>query len=552
MRNNRLPFYTAAWLLIITVIPIFSPAQNTSTGKHGSISSAHPLATRAGMAILQQGGNAFDAAIAVAATLNVTEPMMSGIGGYGTVLIYDAATKKIRFLNCSGRFPLQTNTDLMRPPTPGYRENRTGPKSISTPGNLNAWAALHETYGALKWDKLFDSAIHHAENGYLLTESIAKLVADAYPDFSPAAKNIYGSNNVPLQKGDQLVQTDLAQTFRLIAREGATVFYHGILADRIAAQMKASGSFLTKEDLQKNTAEWGAPLHMTYKGFDIYTASLPANSFAAYVPIGLMQKFSAEKPGHNTTPYLHLFAEMAKLSYRARLAFSFDPDIKKAPIDSLLSDAALSAAAAAISRDTASLFTLPFSPESRNTTHFVVADKWGNVVSATQTLGNSFGSRIMVEGTGIWMNNSMAYSTFEPKGNPMDAFPGRHKLSGDCPVIIMKNNKTWAALGTPGGHTITQNVPQIIFNLIDFSMTMQQAIDAPKIAFAEPDIIRADHHLSQEVFEQLKKMGHRMQRGSIGNAHGIRILRNKKGKITGFDAGADKRTEGRQALMVDR
>ncbi len=242
---------------------------------------------------------------------------------------------------------------------------------------------------------------------------------------------------------------------------------------------------------------------------------------------------------------------MTKESYKARLTYSFDPDIQTAPLDSILSSEVLESQFAKINRDHASNFVPPFSVESKNTTHFVVIDKWGNIVSATQTLGNLFGSRVMVEGTGIWLNNSMAYSTFEPKGNPMDAFPGRHKLSGDCPIIIMKANKPIAALGSPGGHTITQNVPQIIFNLIDFGMTMQEAIDAPKIAFIEPNYIRVDPDMPDEVVKSLFQKGHLIKKGSIGNANGIKIIRDKSGKIIAFDVGMDKRGQARSPI-VDR
>ena len=145
----------------------------------------------------------------------------------------------------------------------------------------------------------------------------------------------------------------------------------------------------------------------------------------------------------------------------------------------------------------------------------------------------------------------MAYATYEPKGNPMDAFPGRHKLSGDCPVIIMKDGKPWAALGTPGGHTITQNVPQIIFNLIDFDMNMQEAIDAPKLVFAEPDRIIVDSDMPAEVVQALRAKGHNVVLRNVGNATGIKILRDAQGNIMSFDTGIDKRGKGRSAV-IDR
>lgn len=515
----------------------------------GSVASAHPLATQAGMDVLEKGGNAFDAAIAVASTLNVVEPMMSGIGGYGTILIYDAKSKKVRYLNPSGKFPAKTNTDLMRAPTPDYMKNRVGPKAISTPGNLNAWEKMHKEYGKMPWAQLFESAIQHAERGFNLTPGNARFIQEAFSDFDDYPKSFYGKNGQPLQEGDKLVQADLAKTFQLIAAEGAAPFYQGTIAASIDKQMQQAESFLSIEDLRNNNAEWWEPIKLNYRGFDVYTASLPANSFAAFVNLGLMHQFPAQDLQHNTVGYLHRFAEMTKESYKARLAYSFDPEVKKSPLDSILSTEVLQAIAGSIDPDKATDFVPPFAEESLNTTHFVVVDKWGNVVSATQTLGNKFGSRIMVEGTGIWLNNSMAYSTFEPKGNPMDAFPGRHKLSGDCPIIIFKDGQPYAALGSPGGHTITQNIPQIIANLIDFGMSMQTAIDAPKIAFVEPNFIRVDPELSPAVIQSLTQKGHHIIEGSIGNATGIKIIIDNKGEIAAFDVGIDKRGEGRAAIV---
>lgn len=538
-------FYT----LIISLLLVSSCSNSVDDSQIiGSVASAHPLATKAGLDILKNGGNAFDASIAVASALNVVEPMMSGIGGYGTILIYDAKGKKIRFLNPSGRFPVQTNTDLMREPTPDYMKNRVGPKAISTPGNLNAWAEMHHEYGKMPWTKLFDSAINYADSGFQISPNTAKWIEISFPSFNEYPKSFYGKNGQPLEEGDILVQSDLAYTYKLIASEGVAPFYHGVIAKTIDQQMKEAGSFLSIEDLQNNTAEWWEPLKINYRGYDVYTAALPANSFPALLNLGLMHQFPSRDLAHNSVDYLHRFAEMTKESYKARLAYSFDPDVKKAPLDSILSNHFLQTMAHSIDMTRASKFVPPFSIESLNTTHFVVIDKWGNIVSATQTLGNLFGSRIMVEGTGIWLNNSMAYSTFEPKGNPMDAFPGRHKLSGDCPIIILKDDEPWAALGSPGGHTITQNVPQIIFNLIDFEMSMQDAIDAPKIAFVEPNSIRVEQNVPQQVVISLNEKGHHISRGKIGNATGIKIIKNN-GKISYFDVGIDKRGEGRAAIV---
>ncbi|MCG8606244.1 gamma-glutamyltransferase, partial [bacterium] len=172
-------------------------------------------------------------------------------------------------------------------------------------------------------------------------------------------------------------------------------------------------------------------------------------------------------------------------------------------------------------------------------------DQWGNIVSATQTLGNLFGSRIMPEGTGIWLNNSLAYCTFEPKGNPMDAHAGRHKLSGDCPTLILRDGKPWVAIGTPGGHTIGQTVPQMVMNMIDFEMNVQAAITAPRISFIEPDFIAIEESIAEATRKRLEEMGHKVRTvGGLGNAHGLTLEYDAEGKPAKFTGGADPRGTG--------
>ncbi len=508
------------------------------------VSSAHPLATQAGLDILAKGGNAFDAAVAIAAALNVVEPMMSGMGGYGTILVYDAKAAKVRYLDSSGKIPLNTNADLMRAPTPGYLENRRGAKAVSTPGNVNAWAAMSAEYGNLEWAGLFESAINLSEKGFEISPRLGGFIQSAFPQFSDYTKGFYGKDGNPLQPGDLLVQKDLAGSFRQVAEQGKSAFYNGAIGKAVDGIMKTTGGFLSAEDLKNDKAEWWDPVKINYQGYDVYTASPPATAFPSLVRLGLMTKMP--KMEHNSAEYLHAFAEVTKHAFWGRLKYAGDPEIAPPPLSMLLSEEYWAETVASMPRDNASTFVPPgVETESKNTTHFVVADQWGNIVSATQTLGNVFGSRIMAEGTGIWLNNSLAYCTYEPKGNPMDAIPGQRKLSGDCPTIIMKDGKPWAALGTPGGHTIGQNVPQIVLNLLEFNMDMQEAINAPKVTFVEPNQLAIENEIDEDVFNALKNKGHEVKRISrIGNAHGLRILYDEDGNISGYQGGADKRGEG--------
>ena len=526
------------------------PVNRPAEGTHGMVSTAHPLATKAGLDILQKGGNAFDAAVAIAATLNVVEPMMSGIGGYGTILIYDAKKSEIRFLDSSGKIPVAVNSDVFRKPTPNYLENRRGPKAVSTPGNVNAWEAMSQTYGLLKWPELFETAIRVAEEGFILDERSARMIESTFKTFPAHAKSFYGKNGRPLMKGEKLIQRDLANSLRLIAHQGAKAVYGGQLEKAIDAEMRRSGGFLSIEDLVNDKAEWWEPIHIAYRDCEVYTASPPSTAFPSLIRLGLMSQFDVSKMGHNTLETLHIFSEVTKHAFWCRLRYAGDPEVNPPPLDSLLSENYWKEQASQIDLKRAKPFSYPGVTEghAQHTTHFVVADSWGNIVSATQTLGGAFGSRIMPEGTGIWLNNSLSFCTFEPKGNPMDAHPGRRKLSGDCPTIIVRHGRPWIALGTPGGHTIGQTVPQMVMNIIDFDMNIQEAITAPRVSFIEPDLIAVEEDITEDVRNELISMRHKIRLikkpGGLGNAHGLMIEYGEDGKPVRFTGASDPRGKG--------
>jgi gamma-glutamyltranspeptidase/glutathione hydrolase len=524
-----------------------SSGENSALGSQGMVSSAHPLATRAGLETLKRGGTAFDAAVSVASVLNVVEPMMSGRGGDGTILVYSAAEKRVRFLDSSGMIPQAVDSDVFRPPTPGYRENRRGPKAVSTPGNVNAWAAMSREYGKLPWKTLFSEAIDLAERGFTLGPGTARSIEFAFENFPPHAREFYGRDGRPLRSGEPLVQRDLARSLRLIADQGPEAYYRGEIAQAIHRAMRQAGGFLSAEDLRSDRAEWWDPIHISYRGCEVYTASPPATAFPSLIRLGLMSRFDTRSMGHNSASFLHRFAEVTKHAFWCRLAYAGDPEINPPPLKRLLSPDYWEEQAARIRPDRVSPFVPPGARKKQgiNTTHFVVADRWGNIVSATQTLGNSFGSRIMPEGTGIWLNNSLAYCTFEPKGNPMDAHAGHRKLSGDCPTIIFRDGRPWAALGTPGGHTIGQTVPQMVMNLVDFGMGIQAALAAPRVSFADPDTLVVEAAISSAVIRELEQLGHSIRTaGSLGNAHGLTIHYDRAGRPVRFEGGADPRGRG--------
>ncbi|MFB0519375.1 MAG: gamma-glutamyltransferase family protein, partial [Acidobacteriota bacterium] len=461
-----------------------------------------------------------------------------------------AKKAEIRFLDSSGKIPAAVNSDVFRKPTPHYLENRRGPKAVSTPGNAKSWEAMSQAYGLLKWSELFDAAISSAEEGFILDERAARMIQSAFKTFPAHAQSIYGKNGSPLKTGEKLIQKDLAGSLRLIAHEGTTAIYSGALGKAIDDEMRQTGGFLSLKDLVNHKAEWWKPVHITYRDCEVYTASPPSTAFPSLIRLGLMSQFDVSKMGNNTVETLHRFIEVTKHAFWCRLRYAGDPEINPPPLDVLLSENYWKEQAAGIDVQRAKPFTYPGASEgqSQHTTHFVVADSWGNIVSATQTLGNAFGSRIMPEGTGIWLNNSLAYCTFEPKGNPMDAHPGRRKLSGDCPTIIMRNGKPWVAIGTPGGHTIGQTVPQMVMNIINFDMNIQDAIAAPRVSFIEPDSIAIEEDIAKEVREKLISMGHNIRvinkPGGLGNAHGLTIEYGDDGKPVRFTGASDPRGKG--------
>ena len=511
------------------------------------VSTAHPLATEAGLSVLADGGNAFDAAVAIAAALNVVEPAMSGAGGYGTILLHHAASKETWFLNPSGRIPAAVDSDAFRAPTPDFLANRRGAKSVSTPGNVHAWEAMSKRYGKLPWAELFAPAIQLAKDGHVIDARSAGFIGGGFDGFPAEARAFYGRDGKPLGAGDRLIQRDLARSLETIAAGGADAFYRGDIAAAIDKAMKEAHGFLSRQDLEQDRAEWWKPIFIRYRDVDVVTAAPPANAFDYLVRLGIMSRFDLTALGHNSADYLHRFAEATKHGFYVRLRYAGDPDVAPPPLDRLLSESYWREQAAAIDPAKASTFVPPSRAPGNDahTTHFVVADSAGNVVSATQTLGGAFGARIMPAGTGIWLNDSLEFSTFEPKGNPMDAHAGRRKLSGDCPTILMRDGRPWVAIGTPGGHTIGQTVPQMVMNLVDFKMDVQRAIAAPRISFAEPDVLAIEDAVPEAVRRELESRGHKLRviRG-LGNAHGLSITYDANGRVRGFEGGADPRGAG--------
>ncbi len=526
------------------------------------VSSAHPLATRAGLEILENGGNAFDAAVAVAAALNVVEPMMSGVGGYGAIVVHDVESGESRFLEVGSRTPEALEPSIFRPPTPNYQDHRCGAPVVATPGNLNAWWAMSEEYGELEWRSLFGPAIRHAEDGFVVGDELAGWLGSEYGSFPTNAQAIYGNDGTPLVAGDRLVQRDLAGSLRLIADRGAGVVYGGELGQAMVSEVQERGGTLAIQDLRENRARWRETIEIEKDGYRVVTASPPATSWGSLARLGTLGQFDLGPADHNSVSYVHALTEISKRAFTQSTRYT-DPETGEADLDLVLSERYWAGEAAAVDFSAASPYDPPIesdsaltcsptgytpalSPDTRqHTTHFVVADAEGNVVSSTQTLGNIFGSKVMPEDTGIWLNDEVAWARFEPAGNPFDAYPGRQIPYALSPTIVTRDGRPEMALGTPGGRTILQTTPQMLNNVTQFEMNLQEAISAPRFSFVIPDLLLVEPGIPASVQGELSAMGHNVyEEPELGNAHGLTIEYGPDGEPVRFTGGADPRGEG--------
>ena len=252
-------------------------------------------------------------------------------------MVYSAEAGAPFYLDASGKIPVGVDPDVYRAPTPDYMANRVGPKAVSTPGASRAWQAMHERFGKMNWAALLQPAVRAADNGYIVDERTARFVAAAFDEFGDYPRSIFGRDGKPLAEGDRLVQADLANTLRILAEEGTDAIYGGRLGEAIDAAMGESGGFLAMTDLENHNADWWTPLHLEFRGHDIYTPSAPAGAFPMLERLGMMDLAGSRDLGHNTLEYLHTFAELTKAAYWDRLAFSSDPDIGTPPYERLFS-----------------------------------------------------------------------------------------------------------------------------------------------------------------------------------------------------------------------
>ncbi len=529
---------------------------------NGMVVSQSALASKVGADILSQGGNSVDAAVAMGFALAVSLPRAGNIGGDGFMLIHDANTGKQTFIDFRSVAPLNATLkmfiDEKGKEIPAAGRGYLAP---SVPGTVAGLYYAHKKYGKLPWAKVVAPAIKMARDGIRLTADEAFVFewGKERLSTSDAAKHAYYKPDGSTYKAGELIkQPDLAWTLKQISDNGADGFYKGAVAEKFAADMRKHKGLVTKEDLASYKPVEREPLHGTYRGVDIVT-SPPASAGGATMLniLNILEQFDLSTQKMGSAKSTHLIAEAMKLGYLDRYKVLGDTDFVKPPIKGFISKEYAKSRAKQIDTSKATSVNAlgvgdPTSFESVSTTHLSVADAKGNAVSMTYTLGADFGSGVMIEGTGILLNNQM--NNFDHEGSfkalndnsppPLNSMaPGKRMLSTMMPTMAFKNGKLWLVTGSPGGSTIIDTVAQILVNVIDFKVNIDEATHQPRIFQGSTDGLRVEPNFNPDTIDILKQMGHPINSDeTMGSAQSIMI---ENGRFLGA---ADTRRPGALAI----
>jgi gamma-glutamyltranspeptidase len=519
--------------------PFHYSIQKKGTGNHGAVVSAHPLASETGVAILKQGGNAVDAAIATQLALAVVYPAAGNIGGGGFTVMRLANGSTIT-IDYREKAPGKAHRDMYLDAQGNAQTNlsQNGHLSAGVPG---AVAGIFKCmpYAKLPFKKLIQPAIDLAEKGFVITEAEAGSLNRSQNDF------IKYNTITPVfvkpggwKAGDTLIQKDLANTLKRIRDNGQKGFYEGETARLIVEEMQRANGIISYEDLKQYEAKEREPVIFDYKGYKIITMPLPSSG-GVLLPqmMHMIEDQPIKQYGFQTAESVQLITEIERRAYADRAKFLGDVDFYKVPVEQLTSKAYAKERMKDYQPKIAGSSTVigaGIIPESEETTHFSVCDKEGNAVSVTTTLNGGYGSSTVVGGAGFFLNNEMDDFSIKPGvpnmygavGADANAIaPGKRMLSSMTPTIVLKNDLPYLVLGTPGGTTITTSVFQTLINILEFDMSVDDAVNKPKFHHQWlPDQIFVEPAFPQTVREQLQQMGYTIkQRGSIGRTEVIKI-----------------------------
>ncbi len=505
----------------------FHCEKQPAIGRRGMVVTNHALASAAGAEMLAAGGNAIDAAIAAFFTLTVVEPMMVGIlgGGMAHIRLADGTHTVIDGQSTAPRATGPTTFTPDPAAAPGTmdaigRKNALGPTAVAAPGNLMGWCEALARFGRFSLPDVMEPAIRHASRGFRVTPYLHECVSDCAADMAldPEIARLYLPGGTPIQPGTRLVTGDYAETLRSIAREGPALLHGGALGRHYTDHMAQTGGYLAMDDLTTYRTIERAALRGRYRGHEIVGPPPPSSGPLHIIQmLNILEGFDIGGLGFGSADTLHLLAEVLKIAFADRAAATADPAFVKVPVEKLLSKEYATQRRARIDLARAQEWSAEVSAgEGAHTTHLTVADAEGNIVASTQTINSLFGARYIVPGTGMVPNNYMFVFTPHP-GRASSVAPGKRITSSMSPVIVLRDGQPRYALGLPGGLRIFPSVMQALSNLIDHGMTVQEAVEAPRL-WTQGFGVEVEASVPAGIVSALRERGHDM--ATVGNVGG--------------------------------
>jgi gamma-glutamyltranspeptidase / glutathione hydrolase len=560
---NTLHKLGRVFLVLVFINASFAPAfaREPVRGRHGMVASTNEVASRVGVEIMKRGGNAVDAAIAVAFALAVTHPAAGNLGGGGFMLIRlkDGRTTAIDYREMA---PAAAHRDVYLDKNGNLIEGEGGSligyRAAGVPGTVRGMELALEKYGSgkLTWSQLIEPARRLAGNGFTVTNSLARSLHASREYLSKYAETnrIYLRNGRFYSEGELFRQPELAATFARLQRFGPNEFYEGETARLIAADMKRNNGLMTLDDLRGYVAKERTPVRGNYRGYEIISMPPPSSGGAVLIQmLNILEGYDLSKFEASSSERYHLMAEAMRRAFADRAEYMGDTDFVKVPIAGLIDKAYAASLRSTINTERASNSSdvragRPAGYESEETTHFTVVDAQGNAVANTYTLNNSYGSAAMAKGTGLLLNDEMDDFAAKPgtanmygliQGERNAVAPKKRPLSAMTPTIVLrKDGSLWFTAGSPGGPTIINTVLCIITNVIDYEMNIQQAIDAPRIhhQWLPDELVGEPSGFSSDTQRALSSRGHTLGKlRYLGDAEGIMIEEKTKMRLGATD-----------------
>ncbi len=519
--------------------------RSPTVGRHGMIATSQSLASAAGLKVLQDGGNAIDAAVTAAAVLAVVEPSMNGIGGDLLAIVYDAKTKKVYGLDSTGRSAYAATPEEFA--KRGLKEMPgNGPLTVDVPGVVEGWHQLLTRFGTISLAKALAPAIAHARDGF----PVAELMANEWKDNEkllardPATAATFLPAGKPMTQGDIFTNPRLARSLELIAKEGRDAFYKGSIARAIVADLKSRNGLLDLRDFADHKADWVDPIGVNYRGYDVMEMPPSTQGFVALEMLNIMEGFGIKAMGHNSADYLHVVTEAKRIAFADRGAYLADRDhMSKDILKTLLSKEYAAARRKEIdmTKAGAGRATQDFAGRDLgDTIYLAAADGNGNVVSFIQSLFSAFGAGFVAGETGITLHNRGSGFVLTPN-HPNQIGPHKRPLHTLVPAMIMKDGKPWVAFGVMGGDNQAQAHAQVVANFVDFGMHVQEAGDAARMRHMGSRLA-LESGIGADVRKALEARGHTVAdgRGQMGGYQAI-FIDPKTGVMLG---GSDLRKDG--------